>query len=547
MNSKIGGVIIALSALGLGMAGGSMALAQNVGSFRDAGKGAVDYRKAVAASREDCSKLGRLVSSVEGTRLTALSAEPVAAGGGVPAFCRIVAILDSEVLIEVALPKSWNGRLYMRGNGGYAGERLDAPNRMALRDEALKQGFVAAQTNTGHDAIAQPLGVFAQNNLARLVDYSFRAVHLTAQAAKDLAVAFYGRKPARSYFDGCSTGGRQGLMEAQRYPDDFDGIAAGAPVLNFTGTMYDYVSYAPLVSKAGFSAAQLAELGRAIVAKCDGADGLKDGLIDDPRQCKFDPRADLRRCPADGLCFTDDQIAALEAVHGGMQHKGRTVFPAWPWGSEAPDASGISGWAEWFVAMPPPPPQPGARVASVGQALPPGETRQSAYAQSFLRYFADQPISRPDADWRSFNLDEGFQSTSFMSQLIDATNPDLGPFRARGGKMITYHGWADPALNPMMSVGYYEQARSATPALGDSYRLFMVPGMQHCGGGNAPNVLDPVSAVIDWVEAGRAPDALIAVQQRPDGSERSRPACPYPQMARYIGGDQDKAASFACK
>jgi len=537
-----------VAAFGLSTAmAGMPALAQNVGSFRDAaGKVAVDYRKAVAESKEDCSSLGRLVPLIEGARLTVLSSESVAAAQGVPAFCRIVAIIDPEVLVEVALPVRWNGRVYMRGNGGYAGERLDAPNRVALRDEALKVGFVAAQTNTGHDAIAQPLGSFAQNNLAKLVDYSYRAVHVTAQVAKDLAAAFDGRTPARAYFDGCSTGGRQGLMSAQRYPADFDGIAAGAPVLNFTGTMYDYVSYTPLVHKAGFSAQQLTELGRAIVAKCDGIDGVDDGLISDPRLCRFDPKTELRRCPAEGICFTEDQIAALEAAHGEMKHGGRTVFPAWPWGSEAADASGVSGWAEWFVAMPRAP-TPGQRTASVAQALPAGETRQSAYAQSFLRYFADQPASRPDADWRTFNLDEGYRADGFISQLVDARSPDLRAFKARGGKMITYHGWADPALNPLMSVGYYEQAQHATPGLEDSYRLFMAPGMQHCGGGNAPNVLDPVSAIIDWVEGGRAPAALIAVQKRPDGTERSRPLCPYPQAAAYVGGDKDKAASFVCR
>jgi feruloyl esterase len=538
-----------LAACGLGLAGlAAPALAQNVGSFRDAGKGAVDYRRPVAEAKEACTALGRLVPSVEGARMTVLASEAVGASAqGVPAFCRIVAILDPEVLIEVALPMAWNGRVYMRGNGGYAGERIDAPNRVALRDEALKQGFVAAQTNTGHDAVAQPLGSFAQNNLAKLVDYSFRAVHLTVQAEKDLAAAFYGRKAAHAYFDGCSTGGRQGLMAAQRYPADFDGIAAGAPVLNFTGTMYDYVSYTPLVSKAAFSGAQLAAVGRAVVAKCDALDGLKDGLIADPRQCRFDPRAELRRCPAEGVCFSDDQLAALEAVHGGMQHGGRTVFPGWPWGSEAPDASGVSGWAEWFVALPAPPPPPGARTASVAQALPSGETRQSAYAQSFLRYFADQPASRADADWRTFDLEQGYRAGGFISELLDARNPDLRAFKARGGKMITYHGWADPALNPLMSVGYYEEAQRATPGLEETYRLFMMPGMQHCNGGDAPNVVDAVSAVIDWVEGGRPPAALLAVQRRSDGSERSRPVCPYPQRAGYVGGDADKAASFVCK
>ncbi len=538
------------AAFGAALLANVPAMAQNIGSFRDAGKGAVDYRQIVAEARQDCGSLGGLVPTVEGTRLTVLRADTVPATPSVPAFCRVVGLLDPEVLIEVALPLRWNGRVYMRGNGGYAGERIDAPNRVALRDEALRQGFVAVQTNTGHDAVAQPLGSFAQNNMAKLVDYSFRAIHLTTQAAKDLSAAFYGSKPARAYFDGCSTGGRQGLMSAQRYPNDFDGIAAGAPVLDFTGTMYDYVSYAPAVSKANFTGEQLAQLGRTIVAHCDAADGLKDGLISDPRRCEFNPRADLPRCPATqgGVCFSDAQIAALQEFHGGMQHRGRTVFPAWPWGSEAPDASGVSGWAEWIVSLPPAAPPPGSPTASVAQALPPGETRQSAYAQSFLRYFADQPASKTDADWRTFNLDEGYRRSSFIGQMLDARSPDLLAFKAHGGKMVTYHGWADPALNPMMSIGYYEDAQRATPQLVDTYRLFMVPGMQHCGGGNAPNVLDPVTTVIDWVEGNRPPASMVAVQQKPDGSvQRSRPVCPYPQEARYQGGDPDQAASFACR
>ncbi len=521
--------------------GADGASAQSVGSFRDAGRGAVDYTQATVAPQTSCEALGRQVREIEGTRLTILSAEVVSASDGVPRFCRVVAVLDPEIQVEVALPLAWNRRLYVRGNGGYAGERLDAPSRAALRDEAVKRGFVAAQTNTGHDAAAQPLGSFAQNDLAKLVDYAYRAVHLTAQAAKDLATAFYGRAPAFSYFDGCSTGGRQGLISAQRYPSDFDGIAAGAPVLNFTGTMYDYVSYGPQLAKVGFTPALLADLGRAIVAKCDAADGLKDGLINDPRVCRFDPRAELRRCPAEGTCFSQDQIAALEAVHGGLQQGGQTVFPGWPWGSEAPDATGVSGWAEWFVATPGAPGTPGA------QALPAGETRQGAYAQSFLRYFADQPASRPEIDWRSFDLAKSFRATSFVGALVDATNPDLSAFKARGGRMITYFGWADPALNPLMGVDYYEAASRATPGIEDVYRLFMVPGMQHCGGGDAPNVLDPMTAVIDWVEAGKAPAMLLAAQRRPDGTERSRPLCPYPQAARYLGGNTDHAESFACR
>ncbi len=530
-----------LSAL---FAGARGAEAQNVGSFRDADHSASGYTRATVTAHLPCDAVGSRVGTVEGTRLTILSAELRPAAQGIPEFCRIVAVLDPEIQVEVALPYVWNRRLYMRGNGGYAGERLDVPSRVALRDEAVRRGFVAAQTNTGHDGIAQPLGSFAQNDLGKLVDYAHRAVHLTAAAAKRMAEAFYGRPPAFSYFDGCSTGGRQGLISAQRSPGDFDGIVAGAPVLNFTGTMYHYRSYGPRLAEARFTSDLLAQVGRAIVAKCDASDGLKDGLVRDPRTCRFDPRTDLRRCPVDGACFSEEQVVALEAVHADLRQDGRTLFPGWPWGSEAPDATGVSGWAEWFVSIPPAAPPAGASVA---QALPSGETRQGAYAKSFFRYFADQPASQPDTDWRNVDAAQGLKLKSFVGGLVDATDPDLSAFKARGGRMISYFGWADPALNPLMGVAYYEAAARATPNIEDAYRLFMVPGMQHCGGGDAPNMLDPVTAVIDWVETGKAPATLLASQRRPAGSERSRPLCPYPQAASYLGGDPDKAESFVCR
>ena len=540
---KVGMSRLASTALaaGLGLVVSYTAQAQSAGTFRDAGHGTVDYTLKSDHPQASCSAFANQVRMFDATRLTVISAETIPPGNDTPAFCRVVAVLDPEIQIEVALPQSWNRRLYMRGNGGYAGERLDAPDRIALRNEAIKRGFAAAQTNTGHDASAQPLASFAENDLSRLIDYSYRAVHLTAQAAKELARAYYARPPAFSYFDGCSTGGRQGLMSAQRYPGDFDGIAAGAPVLDFTGTMLNYLTYAPKLTKADFSPGLLAQVGKAVVAKCDAADGLKDGLISDPRQCRFDPRSDLPRCPASGTCFTDDQVAALETVHAGQHRDGRLVFPGWPWGSEAPDASGISGWAQWFVVTPTPP-----SLASA-QALPQGETRQSAYSQSFLRYFADAPVSNPRMDWRTVGPNQLDQPHSFIRNLVDATDPDLNQFKSHGGKMITYWGWADPALNPLMGIAYYEQAKRATPSLENTYRLFMVPGMQHCGGGDAPNVFDPVTAIIDWVEAGRAPATLLATQRRPDGSERSRPLCPYPQGVRYTGSDPDQASSFKCE
>jgi feruloyl esterase len=536
------------SAAGLaaGLACAGAAQAQSAGSLRNAGAGAVDYSHAEVSPQADCTALKTLVRQVEDAPLTVVSAELVPARGAVPAFCRVFGVIAPEIQFEVALPTAWNRRLYMRGNGGYAGERLDDRERIDLRDRAVSKGFVAAQTNTGHDGAAQPLASFAHNDLAKLTDYSFRAVHLTAQAAKDLAAAYYARPPAYSYFDGCSTGGRQALMSAQRYPGDFDGIAAGAPVLNFTGTQYWGVWNAQHLARGPFSFAQIADVGRRIMDKCDAVDGLKDGLITEPRACPFDPAKDLPRGGANG--YSDAQVAALQGIYGGMKSNGRSVFPGVPLGIESPDPKGESGWANWYVA--------GGTDPAGGQPTPAGKSRQLAFGEAFIQYFADQPAAKPNLDWRSFDFDKDYRQDSFVHRLIDATDPDLKAFKSRGGKLVMYFGWADPALNPNMGVEYYEAVQRTTPEAGDFFRLFMAPGMWHCGGGLGPDLFDPVSAVIDWVEAGKAPDRLMAEQRATgpggrsswDGAlRRTRPLCPYPQVARYDGrGDPNQAASFRC-
>jgi feruloyl esterase len=241
-------------------------------------------------------------------------------------------------------------------------------------------------------------------------------------------------------------------------------------------------------------------------------------------------------------------VAALQAIYTGVKVKGRTVFPGVPVGIEAPDKAGVSGWANWFV--------PGGAPPAGGQAIPQNKSRQLAYGETFIQYFADQPATRPDLDWRTFDFDSSFREDGLIHRLMDATDPDLKDFRARGGKLVMYFGWADPALNPNMGVGYYEAVMKANPEAQGFFRLFMSPGMWHCGGGLGPDLFDPVTAVIDWVEAGKAPDQLVAEQRAdvPRGQvpwsgalERSRPLCPYPLEARYDGrGDPNKAASFAC-
>jgi len=513
---------IALVALGDGRL-----VAQNGSQFRDwkasalAGGGAA--KPSVA-----CLTLVALT----GYEFSVSTATQVAAAGEAPEFCRVTGLIAPEVRFELELPSAWNGRLYMFGNGGYAGENLDAPGRAATAQRALTRGFAAVQTNTGHDAAAEPLGTFAASP-QKFVDYAYRAVHVTAMTARRITQAYYGTAPRHAYFDGCSTGGRQALIEAQRFPDDFDGIVAGAPVLDFSGTMISYSTIQRALTAAPLAAGKLRLVADAVYGKCDAADGLKDGLIDDPRACRFSPAADLPHCngEADGAdCFTPAQLRALDAVYRAVPRGSADFFPGWPAGAEIATAGGQnSAWVPWFV--------PAAN----------GRPIQASFGETFFKYIAFG-TTKSDYDWLSFNLDTDLAQIETARAVLDATNPDLTRFKARGGKMVSYFGWADPALNPLMGVRYYENVtRQMGPSTPEFYRLFMVPGMFHCGGGVGTSTFDALTAVVEWVENGTAPQSILASRLVDGKAVRTRPLCPYPQRAKYKGtGSIDEAGSFAC-
>jgi len=507
--------------------------AQNTYSFLDADKSPINYSLANAMPQMKCADL-RAAST---TDITVISAQLISAADGVPEHCRVTGNILSEIAFEVNLPSSWNRRFYMNGNGGYAGERPDVPTRVALRANALRNGFAAATTNTGHDAMREPLGTFAVDR-AKLIDYAFRAVHVTAVTAKRIAARYYGRPPAYSYWDGCSTGGRQGLMEAQRFPGDFDGIVAGAPVLNFTDTMVAYLWLGRALEKAPISMDKLKVVETALYAKCDKSDGLADGLIDDPRRCDFDPARDAPKCTAgqDGPdCLTEAQAVALNAVYHGARSNGAPFFFGFPpgaekIGSDAATGVPVRGWDYWIIG----------RDGNL--------SRQLLYAETFFRYLAfDKPD--PNYDVHRFDFDKDPARLDEIRALLNANNPDLSDFRSRGGKLIMYHGWADTALTPFMSVDYYERALKANgPQTKDFFRLFMVPAMFHCRGGIGVDHLDALTAVINWVEAGKAPDAIVATRIETNKIMRSRPLCPYPQAAHFSGnGSSDDDANFACQ
>jgi feruloyl esterase len=462
--------------------------------------------------------------------LSVISARLIAASDKAPEHCRVNIMVPPEINIQVNLPTAWNSRLYMFGNGGWAGEPFESAGRAAHRARGLSAGFVTAATDTGHSAATEPGASFALNR-QKLLDYGFRSLHVTAESAKLMARTYYGMAPAKSYYEGCSQGGRQGLTFAQRFPNDFDGIIAGSPGLYQTRTHLSRAYWMKGMYANPFPAAKLGLLASRVYQYCDEKDGLKDGLIDDPRRCDFKPARDLPRCPAgtdQADCFTGDQIAAVERIYGDVMSKGKRFFPGWPVGAEG-------AWLGQEIDNP-------NRLGA-----------WASYGQNFLRYVVTSTRNGPNvADekllFNHLDLENDPPDVEELHEIIDATDTDLTAFRRHGGKLLMYFGWADPQLNPMMGVAYYQHVEEAMgSSTGEFFRLFMVPGMYHCGGGVGMNQFDAATPVVQWVEAGKAPARIEAARVTAGKVVRTRPLCPYPQVARYKGsGSIDETANFAC-
>ncbi|RYG79684.1 tannase/feruloyl esterase family alpha/beta hydrolase, partial [bacterium] len=363
--------------------------------------------------------------------------------------------------------------------------------------------------------------------------YAYRAVHVTAVTAKDYVARYYGQRPQRAYWNSCSNGGRQGLIEAQRYPEDFDGIVANAPWVDQTGFTIGAVWNQQAIEATPLSSAKLNLLAARVMERCDAVDGLKDGLIDDPRRCQFDARRDVPACTAGAdadNCLTVAQAEAIDKIYSGPQANGRRVFPGFMLGSEAPAANANSTWVGTVV-----PPQPGGRAADFN------------LAENTMRYLVHVP-PKPDYDTRTFDFARDPPMLEAWGRQANAKSVELAPFRDRGGKVLMTYGWADQILQPLMGVQYYESVAVRHGArTQDFFRLFMVPGMTHCAGGVGPDQFDSMTAIVDWVEGGKAPDALRAAKIVDGKTVRTRPLCPYPQVARHGGqGSTDEAANFRC-
>ena len=433
-----------------------------------------------------------------------------------PAFCRVVAKLqptsDSEIGIEVWLPLAgWNGKYFAVGSGGWGGS-------IAYRElaEALRLGYATSATDDGHTGSSAR---FLMGHPEKFVDFAYRAEHLMEGEAKALIKAFYGRNARYSYWDGCSGGGREGLLQAARYPDEFDGIIAGDPANVRRNAWALWLANQTFKDPAAYiPPSKYPMIHQAVLAACDANDGLKDGLIEDPTHCHFDFKELQCKAGEASDCLTARQVESAETmISPARDAAGNILFERVEPGTEL----------RW------------ARLAGGPQP-----------ADLFWDQFRYLVYQDPDWDWRTFVLDRDAAKAHAINKNVDELNPHLADF-AKHGKLLLYHGWADQQVAPGSTVDFYHQAVEQSgdaPPASNWIRLFMVPGMGHCSGGEGPDTFDKISVIEQWVEQGRAPDKIIASHWTAGKPDRTRPLCPYPQTARYQGsGSIDDVANFACK
>ena len=518
--------LAAASAIAIGIA---MAASVTTGAQEPAAPPGACERLASLALPETAITASEVVSShvftPPGSRAASLK--------DLPAFCRVAATSKPAVRFEVWLPLSgWNGKFQGVGNGANAGAiSYDA---MAV---AVRRGYAVASTDTGHATSNGRDAQWAMGHPELIADFGYRGLHITTDHAKAIVRSFYGQAASRAYYVGCSTGGRQGLMEAQRFPDDYDGLIAGAPAANWTrfqagGHLWavlalnkDPESYVP--------ASKLPIIEQAVNAACDAADGVSDGVLNDPRQCRFDAQALACRSGQDpATCLTPKQAAAVNSIWSGARNsKGEPIYPPYMRGAEA-----AGGWAGYMT----------------GSA--PVSGNHWDQASGVFKYMV---FENPAWDFRAFDYDRDVAFTDAkLADTMNAFDPDLSRLRKHGGKLLLYHGWNDPSISPQNTVNYYESAvarwrdqeHAGAQTTQDFVRLFMVPGMLHCSGGPGTDRFDALAALERWVEQGEAPDALQASHVTGGVATRTRPLCAYPNVALYSGqGSTDRAENFTCR
>lgn len=436
----------------------------------------------------------------------------------VPAYCRVLFVLtpstDSHIEAAMFLPaENWNGKLQVVGNGGWAGT-VSYPQMAA----ALREGYATASNDTGHRANdAGGGGMFGLGHPEKITDFAYRAMHETVVKAKLITKEFYGKGPKYSYYNGCSTGGRQGLVEVTRFPDDFDAVAAGAPAnphvhLHAAGVER---SLELMKNNAPLTQAKVEALHAAVMDSCDALDGVKDGIISNPEKCHYDPSALLCKGAEGATCLTPAQLETVKIVFGDVKtKKGEVIWTGYPAGTEL-------------------------QVASL-RNVPKGP----GGVWDVIRVLGHQD---KDYDWRDFDLDTEVPQADKAG--IDVLTYDLSAFKSHGGKLLLYHGWYDSTIPPGHTVLYYESVLAKMGKKQDDWmRLYMEPGMAHCGGGIGPDQFNKMGVIERWREAGQAPEAILASRVTGNTVDMTRPLCPYPQVAVYKGvGSTNDAVNFSCK
>ncbi len=501
-----------ITAAGLLLAGSTFAIAAALGA-------------GVAAPERAMAQAGGCAALTAGglfNKTTVTSATPVAADAakGLPAYCEVTAVITpvkgSNIGVVYRLPEGWNGKMLGLGGGGWAGNV-----RIESATEGLKAGYATAQTDGGH-ASTGPWETAWASNPEAVTDFSYRAIHLMTVIGKDVVARFYGKPQSRAYYQGCSTGGRQGLMEVQRFPTDYDAEITGAPVYNLlvqtSAVIRNNTFGAP---GAGFTTDQLDLVNKAVLKACDAQDALADGVIADPRTCSWDPAAIQCKPGASGAdCLSEGQVNALRTAYKGVQTiDGRQA--AWPLAR-----GGESGWSRFMQIS--------------------GSTTDSSSGGG-LGGLRGPILGDPSFDLAKFNPDKDIATvrSSKFAKGYEANDPAIGAYLGGGRKLLMWHGWSDPGPSPIGTIRYFDQVKGSVPAAGANARLFLAPGVYHCGGGPGPDKFDLLGALDRWVQTGKPPETLLATKLN---SKVSRPLCPYPAASHYKGvGDPDDAASFECK
>ncbi len=486
-----------------------------------AGSSAVVLTTADASAKAgDCASLKSL--QLPDVKIT--NAAPIAAGVAAAvrgAHCVVEGSVGREIRFRLLMPDDWNRKFMMGGGGGFVG----GIDNQAVA--SINAGYATVGTDTGHQG-AVTVASWALNDLERQLNFGHLGVHRVAETAKAIIRHYYNAGIERSYFSGCSNGGRQALMEAQRYPDDFDGIIAGAPAADFTGIGAQFIKDIKALfpdprnlAASPFTAETLKSVESQIVAKCDAIDGVTDGLLEDPRRCTIDVGA------LTGLTAT--QKTMLKTIYGEPRNQDGVIFPAQPVGSEG-DAN---AWTGWITG-------PNTMVMTLQKA----PSLRFAFGTEMFKNFI---FSDPNWDYSTYDFRTFKKDAAQASSILNATNPNLDAFKASNGKLIIWHGWSDPALSALGTIKYVDQVAARDPASHDYLRTFLMPGVLHCAGGPGPDRADWTKVLEDWVEKGVAPEKVIATKNAGGKAVRTRPLCAYPLRAVYSGsGSIDDEKNFTC-